>query len=220
MERPKNISDPKTAQSVRIILIFHLVGLVGLSLPISRLLFLQLVPFHLLLMMAILIINHQKLNIKFALFFAIVFITGFMAEWFGVHTGLLFGNYQYGKTLGVKADGIPLIMGVNWFLLIYAAGTALQQIPIKQMWLRVLIGATGLVALDVLIEPIAIKFDYWQWANPIIPVTNYACWFGISLLLLLVFEAFRFKKQNIVGAVLLISQFLFFLGLLADMVGN
>ncbi|MFD2144870.1 carotenoid biosynthesis protein [Mucilaginibacter antarcticus] len=216
MERPKNISDPKTAQLIRIILIFHVVGFVGLSLVLSRPLFLHLVPFHLLLMMVILIISHNKRDSKFMLFFLVVFIAGFMAEWLGVHTGILFGNYQYGKTLGIRLDGIPIIMGVNWFLLIYAAGTALQQVAIKQMWLRVLIGATGLMALDVLIEPIAIKFDYWHWASPSVPVANYVCWFAISVLLLFVFEVCRFKTQSIVGAVLLVSQFLFFLGLLAN----
>lgn len=216
MERPENLSDKKTAQAIRIVIIFHLVGLIGLSLGASRSLFLFLVPFHLLLMMAILTMNHQKRDTKFYLFFLVVFITGYIVEWVGVHTGVLFGNYAYGGTLGPKLDGIPVIMGINWFLLIYAVGTAMRYTAIKPIWLRVLTGAGILVLLDFLIEPAAIKFNYWQWFNGVIPLSNYVCWFIISAFLLLVFELCKFKKQNLVGAVLLISQFLFFLGLLAD----
>jgi len=167
-------------------------------------------------MMVILVANHDKRNTKFILFFLTVTITGFIAEWVGVHTGVLFGNYRYGNTLGIKLNGIPLIMGINWFLLIYATGTTLQQLIIKQMWLRVLIGATGLVVLDVLIEPIAIKLDYWHWNGPIVPATNYVCWFAISVFLLFMFELCRFTKQSIVGAILMVSQLLFFAGLLAN----
>jgi putative membrane protein len=216
MEGPKNITDKKTAQAIRLVLIFHLVGLVGLSVALTRPLFLMLVPFHLLLMTAILSIDHKKFDTKFVLFFLVMFITGFIAEWVGVHTGILFGDYLYGDTLGIKIDGIPFLMGANWFLLIYAAGTSLQQTTIKQMWLRVLIGATALVLLDLLIEPAAIKFDYWHWVNTAVPVTNYICWFILSILLLFVFEFCRFKKQSMVGLVLLVSQFLFFLGLLSE----
>jgi putative membrane protein len=216
MEGPKNISDKKTAQAIRLIIIFHLVGLVGLSVTFTKPLFLQLVPFHLLLMMAILGINHKKFDTKFMLFFLVMFITGFIAEWIGVHTGVIFGDYVYGDTLGFKIDGIPVIMGANWFLLIYAAGTSLQQTTIKQMWLRILIGATTLVLLDLLIEPAAIKFNYWHWLGTAIPVSNYICWFILSALLLFVFELCRFKKQSMIGLILLVSQFLFFLGLLSE----
>jgi putative membrane protein len=216
MERPKNINDKKTAQAVRLILIFHLVGLAGLSIPVTRSLFLILVPFHLLLMTAILGTNHKKFDTKFILFFLVMFITGYIAEWVGVHTGLLFGDYVYDGTLGFKIDGIPLIMGANWFLLIYAVGTTLQQVPIKQMWLRVLIGSAALVLLDLLIEPAAIKFNYWHWLNTTVPIANYVCWFVLGALLLSVFELCRFKKQSIIGMILLISQFLFFLALLPD----
>jgi putative membrane protein len=216
MERPKNLTNSKTKNSVRIVILFHLVGLAGLSITAVQPLFLQLVPYHLVFMLVILCFNHQNIDTKFMVFFACIYIAGFMVEWVGVHTALLFGKYQYGKTLGLKLYGIPLTMGINWFLLIYATGTMLQHIPIKNLLLRILAGATGLVALDVLIEPAAIKYDYWHWQDAVVPMANYVCWFVISALLLLVFEICRFKKQTVIGAVLLVSQFLFFLGLLAN----
>jgi putative membrane protein len=167
-------------------------------------------------MAAVLFVNHRKLDTKFVLFFLVMFIAGLIVEWIGVHTGVLFGAYKYGDTLGIKLDGIPLMMGINWFLLVYATGTLLQQTPIRHLWLRVPLGALILVLLDLLIEPAAVKFNYWNWLGAAAPVSNYVCWFIIGVLLLLIFELCRFKKQSMVGPVLLASQFIFFLALLSD----
>ncbi|MDB5032050.1 carotenoid biosynthesis protein, partial [Mucilaginibacter sp.] len=198
-----------------LIILFHLVGLMGLSINISRPFFLQLVPYHLLLMLLILVFTHDRLNTKFALFFAVIFIIGFAVEWVGVHTGMIFGNYVYGDVLGLKLDAVPLIIGVNWFILIYSVGVLLQQSRIKPVWVRMPVGALILVLLDAAIEPVAVKFNYWHWAGNTIPITNYVCWFIIGLALLTIFEISRFKKQSMVGAVLLVSQFIFFLALLS-----
>ncbi|MCC8425435.1 carotenoid biosynthesis protein [Mucilaginibacter sp. UR6-11] len=217
MERPQDINsfratrkEKRDANAVRIVAIFHLVGLIGLSITVARPLFLHLVPFHLLLMTLVVFYSHDRFDTKFIFFFALVFITGFTVEWLGVHTGQLFGNYAYGKTLGFAVNGVPLIMGANWFLLIYSTGVSLKQLRIKSAWLRVLTGALLLVMLDLLIEPVAGRLNYWQWADNSTHIQNYACWFIISLVLLFVFEKFRFNKQNMVGPAILASQFIFF----------
>ncbi|MES2379363.1 MAG: carotenoid biosynthesis protein [Bacteroidota bacterium] len=216
MERPKNIKSFKATLPVRLVIIFHLVGIVGLSITETKPLFLTLVPYHLLLMMGILFFTHIRFGQRFVLFFLLIFTAGFAAEWAGVHTGQLFGNYVYGPTLGFGVDGIPLIMGVNWFLLVYSVGVTLQYIGIKHLALRVLLGALLLVLLDFVIEPAAIKFNYWHWAVGVAPVNNYICWFVLGAILVLIFELFKFKKQSIVGVVLLISQFIFFIALLSE----
>ena len=41
-----------------------------------------------------------------------------LTEAIGVNTGLLFGTYEYGANLGFKIFGVPLIIGVNWTVLI------------------------------------------------------------------------------------------------------
>jgi putative membrane protein len=207
MERPENI---KRGIAITIIILFHLVGLIGLLMPLSRSLFLQLVPYHLLLMSVVIIFTHQPLNKQFILFMLLIVALGFMAEWIGIHKAWLFGNYAYGDTLGIKVSGVPLIIGVNWFLLIYSAGVLMQRIRLKNIWLRIITGAIILVVLDMLIEPVAVRFNYWHWADNTIPVKNYICWFLLSGLLLFMFEEFGFKKQSMVGVVLLVAQFVFF----------
>ena len=209
MERPKDLSiTPRTA--IVIIILFHFVGLVGLIVPATQPLFLQIVPWHLLLMLLVIVLAHKNFDGKFVGFMALVFITGIVLEWIGVHKKWLFGNYAYGNTLGLKIFDIPLTIGINWFLLIYAAGVTMQRSRLKSMFPRVIVGALLLVALDLLIEPVAIRFDYWHWAENIIPFKNYYCWFLVSAAMLFVFEKFGFKKQSIAAPVLLATEFVFF----------
>jgi putative membrane protein len=209
MERPKDLSiSPRAA--IIIIILFHVVGLVGLSIPATRGLFLSIVPFHLLLMLVVITLSHHKLNSRFGIFVLIVFWLGFIAEWVGVHKGWLFGNYAYGETLGLKLAGIPLMIGVNWFLLIYATGVTMQRSRLRSAFFRIIAGAGLLVLLDIFIEPVAIKFNYWHWNTGGIPLKNYACWFLVSAVMLYIFELFAFKKQSIAAPVLLITEFVFF----------
>ena len=212
MERPKDISiDPPAA--IVIIILFHLVGLAGFAVPSLRPLFVQIVPWHLLLMLIVIILGHQKFSNKFMLFMLIIFLSGFGLEWLGVHKYWLFGDYNYGKTLGLKLFDIPLMIGVNWFLLIYATGVTMQRSRLKSSFFRVITGALILVVLDILIEPVAMKFDYWHWDTDIIPLKNYVCWFFVSAAMLYVFELFSFKKQSIAAPALLATEFVFFGGL-------
>ncbi|MFD0794272.1 carotenoid biosynthesis protein [Mucilaginibacter litoreus] len=209
MERQKDIARPAKV-SVAIIILFHLVGLVGLSVPSLRPLFLQIVPWHILLMLLVMILNHKWLNWQLIVFAIFVIVSGFGLEWLGVHKYWLFGDYNYGETLGYKLFDIPLTIGVNWFLLIYATGVLMQRSRLKSKWAKVLLGAVLLVLLDLLIEPVAMHLDYWDWDFHVVPLKNYICWFGVSFMFLWVFELFNFKKQNIAPPVLLFTEFVFF----------
>ena len=221
MERAKHLNSLftssasvlKTRIAITIIVLFHVVGLIGFSLSSIDLLFLNLVPWHLLLMAGVIIYSHDQVDAKFLLFFLLIFVLGYTAELIGVHTGWLFGSYGYGETLGIRLFKIPLMIGVNWFLLIYSTGVLLQRSRIKNIFIRILAGALILVILDSLIEPIAIRFDYWHWTSGSVPIKNYVCWFLVSALMLFVFELFKFKLQSKVAVALLFMEFVFFMAL-------
>ncbi len=73
-------------------------------------------------------------------------------------------------------------------------------------------GAILALLFDWLMEPIAVKLNYWKWnGNGTIPMKNYICWFAISLLLLTVFNFSKFNKQNYFAINLLLIQVMFFL---------
>ena len=186
-------------------------GLIGFAVPAMHPLFLKLVPWHILLMLVVIVCSHRLMESKFISFALLIFASSIILEWIGVHKNWIFGDYSYGTTLGFKLDAIPIIIGVNWFLLIYSAGVLMQRTRIRSIFFRVIIGAAILVLLDLIIEPVAQHFDYWHWLNNMVPLKNYLSWFLVSAVLLFVFEKFGFKKQGLVAPVLLLVQFVFFM---------
>ncbi len=105
----------------KFIVIFYIVGVCGFLIPFVRELFIYITPLALLLCTYLLAAYHKQFNTKSILAFLIVFFIGFMAEVAGVNTGLIFGNYWYGKGLGPKIFETPLMIGSNWLFLSYAS---------------------------------------------------------------------------------------------------
>ena len=77
--------------------------------------------------------------------------------------------------------------------------------------LKSLIGSSILVIFDYVLEPVAIKYDYWTWHHANVPLQNYVGWFVVSFLLLLLFNFLNFTKNNKLAQTLFIIQFVFFI---------
>lgn len=111
---------------------------------------------------------------------------GFAAEWIGLRTGLLFGEYRYTETLAPALFGVPLVMISAWLVLVaYADEVRLARSPS----LRIVAGAALLTAVDLIIDPLAAgPLGYWAWAEGGayygIPTHNFAGWFVIGLIAL------------------------------------
>lgn len=193
-----------------VIVLFHLVGLAGFLIPALNPLFIALVPWHILLMFVLLMAAQQDRNIRFVLFVIIAAVAGFVVEIIGVSTGEIFGRYGYGLTLGVSFQKVPLVIGLNWAALCVCAGTLVSSAGIKNIFVCAAAGAAMMAGFDWLMEPVAIRYDYWEWQGQAIPVRNYLAWFLFSFLLLLLFYRMRFKKENTAALTLLASESGFF----------
>lgn len=194
-----------------VLAILHTVGFVGLISPYQSY-FLLLTPINLVVSLTLLIWAQRGKNQAFWITAGVVYLVGFFVEVAGVNTGLIFGTYSYGETLGPKWLATPWVIGVNWLLLIMACGSAASRVPLP-WYLKVLTGALLMVLLDLAIEPVAIVLDFWDWPGGSIPVQNYLAWFGISLVLLSLYFRLPFPKANKVAASLYIIQLLFFIAL-------
>lgn len=192
-----------------VILILHTVGIFGLLSPYQSL-FLLLTPVNLILSAYFLFSKHIDFSKSFWLFTIIIFSAGYFVEVLGVQTKLIFGSYQYGNTLGPKFLDVPILMGLNWLNLIYAAGVVLNRLQIPN-YLKSFLGAGILVLLDVFLEPVAMKYDFWSWENNLVPIQNYIAWFICSYLFLNLFYYLNFKKENQLALYFIIIQFVFFL---------
>ncbi len=122
----------------------------------------------------------------FLLWCAGVYAFTFTAEAVGVATGAVFGAYTYGATLGPAWLGVPVLIAFNWVLVVHGAVClAAWVIPegggVRRRLAVVLLGALVATGFDFIMEPVAIRLDYWTWAGGGIPVQNYAAWFSIAL---------------------------------------
>lgn len=207
--------------------LFHTIGIIGI-LFFDRQFFLRTTGFNLLLMFALLVWTQKEKNPYFFLFFICVYFIGTAAEVIGVNTALIFGEYQYGKTLGWEIKNVPLIIGINWILIIYCCGISIHSLLMKAigrisfesgkkpMTLKaisvIIDGATLAVLFDWVMEPVAVRLGYWKWGGDgSVPMYNYLCWFLISILLLILFHFSKFNKQNNFAVNLLLIQLMFFL---------
>jgi bisanhydrobacterioruberin hydratase len=195
--------------AIVVLCILYFVGIVGFLNPTLRELVLPLTPINLLLTLLVPLFFQKDLNAKLVVVLAIVAVLGFSAEVVGVATGKVFGEYQYGKTLGLKYLAVPLIIGINWASLVYSSSSLVSKFKIGIL-AKSLIAAALMTGLDYLMEPIAIKYDFWHWKNDTIPLQNYLAWFLIAFALLLFFHKFIKLKTNTVAIWAMVLQFLFF----------
>lgn len=210
-----------------IALLFHICGLIGILLTPYKEWFIHSTVFHLSLMTVLLIATHQKKDKQFFLFFLITCIAGFLIESLGVNTAVFFGKYVYSQSLGPQLLNAPLIIGVNWFIIIYCAGMFTQayenymlrklnksglSVSKKLQAASFIIDAVFLtVMFDWIMEPAAVKLGYWQWQNNHIPLFNYISWIMVSALLLALFRKLNAGSHNTFAVHLFIIQLLFFL---------
>ncbi|MEM0542586.1 carotenoid biosynthesis protein [Flavobacterium sp. j3] len=199
----------KFSISIMLLIAFYVSGLIGILSNSQTIDFLSLTPLNLIVNMALLLVNHENGNLKQWFIFLFIGVMGFLVELVGVNTGVIFGEYTYGETLGWKFVETPLIIGVNWIMLTYAVVYTVGN-RVNNTILKALICATILVALDFLIEPVAIAYDFWTWKNISIPIKNYIAWFCIGFVFCYVLSYFKKETKNSLAPFLLLLQFIFF----------
>lgn len=197
-------------QLVVFIIVMHIAGFVGLQWPLTRAWFEVLIPFNLGMTALLLAYFHSDWSKPFIIFAIICFLTGFFVEVLGVKTKIIFGEYFYKTALGIKLLDVPLIIGLNWLILVYCCGIISHSISLN-IWLKSALGAFLMVFLDYWIEPFAIKYNLWDWADHFVPLQNYLAWFGVGFCLIFFFHRSSFHKVNPLAWPVYFIQFLFFL---------
>lgn len=193
--------------SAVVLSIFYFVGIVGISIPVTRPWIVPLTPMNLLLTLGLLMLHHPEPWQRRIANFSIIGAMAWAFECAGVNSGLLFGNYTYGTVLGTKVLATPLMIGVNWLILLYAVSAMFER---WGLWQQAALGALAMTLLDVLIEPVAIKLDFWQWENSIVPLQNYLAWFIIAFVLLLLMNRDKIHRFSPMAGPVLWLQLVFF----------
>ena len=171
----------------------------------------KLTPLALLLSVLVLIkYDKGEACRKMLLYLAFVFAGGFFIEVVGVNTGLIFGHYNYGEGLSIKLFDTPLMIGLNWALMVYLSAAVVWSFR-RNFLFQVLLSSAIMVAYDVIMEQVAPKMDMWNWAGETIPLQNYLLWATIAVVFHAVRYFIRLEVKNRWRCLFWIIQSIFFL---------
>lgn len=190
--------------------VFYSVGVIGHAITELRDVMLVLTPITLFVSGIIVIAaSYDHPNYNLIIWMSITYLLTFVAEVVGVQTGFIFGKYQYGATLGFKFFDVPLIIGFNWVMIILGAISIAKSID-KSIYITAALAAVLAVLFDLMLEPIAIKLDYWNWTDGGIPLRNYYAWFAIAFTSSYLFDKMNVKLKNGIFRFYFIVQLIFF----------
>ena len=116
-----------------------------------------------------------------------VMAAGFISEYVGVRCGCVFGAYEYTDALRPAVLGVPMVMSAAWMVLV----AYVQQLRVTtRLGARAaaLLAAAWMTGIDLVLDPVAAgPLGYWRWPQPGawfgIPLTNFAGWFVVSLVI-------------------------------------
>lgn len=209
-----NIIRTKEKKVRLILIIFFTVGVVGFALPVTSNFFTHLTPFAMLLSISALAVFHRTDRYKKSLIiFSVIFISGFLIEAVGVRSGMIFGNYSYGTGLGLKLLDTPLMIGINWLLLVYCTSVIVNSFPVNDVF-KIISASLLMVVYDVLLEQTAPILDMWEFEGGYAPVQNYLSWFIISVTFLVFLKLTGIKIDNRMAPFIFVLQLAFFAALL------
>lgn len=204
------MKNRKFTYSVGFLAIFYLVGIAGFIYAPTREFFSRLTPLALLLSAGFLVWFHQpKFQLKMLLAFGFIFIFSFLVEAIGVKTGVIFGEYIYGIGLGIKVLETPLLIGLNWLMLVYCTKIIAEQIS-GDSTIQLFFAPFLMVIYDLILEQAAPLLNMWSWAGGKIPVQNYISWYLLAFLFHLLLQKTKTQFSNKLAGPVFVIQFLFF----------
>ena len=186
----------------------HFFGVIGIASSFKDL-FLRTTPLVLLISTLFLFLNFSSLSKRLVFLFFLCAAIGYLAEVIGVQTAYLFGSYYYGENLGLKIFGVPLTIAINRATLCIASASIMSQLKISKP-LQIIIAAVIPVAIDMLIEPLCSKLDFWHWTSGVVPLFNYVTWLVFSLLFCAVYILSPARLDNPFAKYYLLVQVIFF----------
>ena len=207
------MGDTKAEKYIRpliVILLIHGAALVSLRVGVFMEYLQLLFPYSLILVALILLYYQKRWNFRIIGFLAAIYIVIFALEAYGVATGNIFGSFRFGKTLGVRVLNTPILIGIHWLILIYSVALIVKNLKYGILG-NTLIGTIMLIAMDILIEPIAMRTGMWTWNDGKVPLTNYITWSVLFFIFTLALLRSKSKLRNEFAPYLFIIQLAFYL---------
>jgi len=203
-----NLKNNQINISIFIVWLFHISAIIGITLGYQNW-FVSKTPINLLVQASLLLYYFPVSSIKKWLIFGICFFAGMFVEAIGVQNSFLFGSYYYGENLGFKLFDVPLLIGINWAILVFITAAIAIRFS-NNLLIKIIIGATLMVGLDFMMEGVAPIFDFWYFTEGHPPLRNFVTWFLVAAFLHFVFQYFKLNGNFKFALHLYLAQLVFF----------
>jgi bisanhydrobacterioruberin hydratase len=192
------------------LIIFYSVGVAGITISETHEIFRNLISAALILNAILLsFYHHPRINVRTIGVFLFIAFFSFFVEAAGVKTGKIFGSYSYGDSLGPKILETPVLIGLNWLMLVYCSKVASDFLS-KNNTARIIISPFLMVVYDLVLEQCAPPLGMWYWSGSGVPALNYLAWFSLALFFHLIIKHYKISFSNKMAIPILVIQFLFF----------
>ena len=171
--------------------------------------FLALTPLYLSLNFLFVLLCIKDHTIRFLKAISVPLILGFVSEVLGANFGLFYGSYTYGENLGLKLFGVPLIICLNWCLLTIVSADVAKLINGNKV-ARIFTGALLMTLLDVIIEVSAPRFEFWEFKEKVVPLSNYSGWFIVSSISNWWYQSVKISTNSKISYHIITCLFVFF----------
>jgi putative membrane protein len=206
----------KTFIAIPFLVILHFTLLVSIFLNGSETI--KYLPIVILIDCFIVGLFHKQIDMRFAAYATILYVSSFFLQAIGAKTGKIFGQFFYGNSLGVTVFETPLIIGLIWLLLSYSSSVSISLFTVKKPSInnpviKALLASCLMLIIAFLIESNAAAYDLWYWKNQTAPVQNYTAWFVFSFTFNFLFQKLEVDIDNKIAVWFLGLFAAFFLGL-------
>ena len=211
------LKRPQTPGKLRsITVLIYLAGVAGIAISFTREWFVMLIPFILLFSAGLigyerLVIHRIAFSRNDVFFMVFVYVVSFSVELIGVNTGFPFGRYQYGTGLGFKVFGTPLIIGINWLLLVICSSALFEKI--NGIIFKVVLASLAMVGYDLVMEQVSCHMDIWCWTYRTAPMRNFEAWFVLAVFFHSIKAFLKISFPSSIARWIFFAQFGFFVSL-------
>lgn len=195
------------------LVIFFGAGLAGFAIPATREFFTGLTPVALILsFLTLFAFHHSTGGLRNPAMFALILLAGFFIEVAGIRTGIIFGDYAYGKGLGPQLLNVPVLIGFNWLMMVYSTRIIAAGIFASPS-VRIITASLLMLVYDIVLEQVAPTLGMWQFSGGNPPLRNYVSWFSLSILFHSLLTLSGTRYYNRIAPFVFFLQFLFFIAL-------
>lgn len=147
--------------AIVLLMIVYMASMIGFTTPHQQAWYLYYTPYFLLLNAIILAVYQKNKDKSLVLFWGSTLVAGTMIEGVAAKTGALYGAYRFGESLGPLVAEIPAAMPIYWLVIVGSSAVVAAKLLPKQTVGRILLGTLLAVGLNVLVQQVAARLDFW-----------------------------------------------------------